>query len=217
VKEAQVMLSVNTAEQVGTECGMFIADPNYCLSFANSDGAIVGSGDSGGPLYCKVNGKNKQFGVASFGSTTKSHERKKGFMGFVPVFGPEVNKHLGQWNPRNKPPANFPGFDAFIKSFKTARELPAYAKTAGSSSSSSSTPSSSRTGSSGSSSRINYGSRSSPSTRQASRTQQSPGYGRSSPSTRGTTQRQAQHSSGYGRSSRAFGGSSGYSKYPTGI
>ena len=196
MKEAQVLLAVNTASGTGSECGLFNADPNYCLMFANSDGALTGSGDSGGPIYCNVNGRQKQFGVLSFGTTTKSIDRKNGFMGFVPVFGPEVHKHLARWSPKNKPPANFPGFDEFIKSFKTARKLPAYAKTSGLS------PSSSRTSSAGSSrsSRHNSGSRSSGPSR-ATRRHSS----------------QTQQSSSFGRSSRGYGGSSGDSRHFKGI
>lgn len=192
MKEAQVLLAVNTPSMTGSEYGLFNADPNYCLMFANSDGALTGSGDSGGPIYCKVNGRQKQFGVLSFGTTTKSTDRKNGFMGFVPVFGPEVNKHLGRWSPRNKPPANFPGFDDFIKSFKTGRTLPAYAKTSGSSSSSS------RTSSTGAnkSSRYNSGLSSSVPSRATPRYPSQP-----------------QQSSNFGRSSSRYGGSSGYSRY----
>ncbi|CAG5104921.1 Oidioi.mRNA.OKI2018_I69.chr1.g1672.t1.cds [Oikopleura dioica] len=112
-----------------------------CFVFKNTERVLVGSGDSGGPMFCKGDGgKMKVFGVASWATNGPASDLQKGFMGYAPVFSPEAQKHLGQWNPQNRPPnANtFQGFDKMMEYYFFKKELPDWAKGSASSSGSSS-------------------------------------------------------------------------------
>lgn len=108
-----------------------------CILFKNTERALLGSGDSGGPLFCKGDGgKMKVFGVASFASQGRSQDVHTGFMGYAPVFSPDAQKHIGQWNPQNRPPnANtFQGFDKMMAHYFKTKTLPDWAKAPSSSS-----------------------------------------------------------------------------------
>ncbi|CAG5104922.1 Oidioi.mRNA.OKI2018_I69.chr1.g1673.t1.cds [Oikopleura dioica] len=88
-----------------------------CLLFRNSNRAIVGAGDSGGPIFCKGDGgKMKTYGVASWASKDGKSDDNTLTMGFAPVFSPDAQKHFGQWNPQNRPPnaSTFKGFDELM-------------------------------------------------------------------------------------------------------
>ncbi|CAG5104655.1 Oidioi.mRNA.OKI2018_I69.chr1.g1426.t1.cds [Oikopleura dioica] len=120
-----------------------------CLLFRNSNRAIVGAGDSGGPIFCKgEGGKMKTYGVASWASKDGKSDDNTLTMGFAPVFSPDAQKHFGQWNPQNRPPnaSTFKGFDELMNHMFFPEKMgpfPQWAKVSGSSSRTKSSSSSS--------------------------------------------------------------------------
>jgi secreted trypsin-like serine protease len=81
-------------------------DDTNCFMMDNSGNAKADKGDSGGPLYCTINGQQKVFGVASFASTGGAGNYNT-YSAYAAVFTPFIQKHLSRWNPRNKTPRNF--------------------------------------------------------------------------------------------------------------
>jgi len=113
LKEGKVQLSVHAG---GFDCAALGVNKN-CIVWANSDKVLVGNGDSGGPLYCDVNGRMKQFGIASWGTNGKSTD-KGGFMGYATTFSPDNQRKLQKWNPNNRVPADFRGTNDLIRRYK---------------------------------------------------------------------------------------------------
>ena len=118
MKEGKTALVVHTPDLAGYDCALFKISKN-CILWANSDRVLPAPGDSGGPIYCDVNGRMKQFGVASFAAPMKSTDVNKSYYGYNPVFTPDAQRHLQKWNPNNRVPADFPGTNELLKQYKS--------------------------------------------------------------------------------------------------
>ena len=118
MKEGKTALVVHTPALNGYDCALHKIKKN-CILWANSDRVLLGGGDSGGPIYCDVNGRMKQFGVASFAAQMKSTDVNKSYHGYAPVFTPDAQRHLQKWNPNNRVPADFPGTNELLKQYKS--------------------------------------------------------------------------------------------------
>ncbi|CAG5109965.1 Oidioi.mRNA.OKI2018_I69.chr2.g4429.t1.cds [Oikopleura dioica] len=96
--------------------GFMYGDKENVFLMDNSGKAIAGKGDSGGPLYCPINGVQKVFGVASF-----AHNGEASFFdaytGYAAVFTPIAHQYLRRWNPANKTPRNFEDMDIMVRNY----------------------------------------------------------------------------------------------------
>jgi len=97
-------------------------DDTNCFMMDNSGNAKADKGDSGGPLYCTINGQQKVFGVASFASTGGAGNYNT-YSAYAAVFTPFAQKHLSRWNPRNKTPRNFETMDIMIRNYRATGEI----------------------------------------------------------------------------------------------
>jgi len=98
----------------GDDTNVFLMD--------NSGNAKADKGDSGGPLYCTVNGQQKVFGVASFAHNGGVNDYDA-YSGYAAVFTPAIQKHLSRWNQRNKTPRNFETMDIMIRNYRANGEI----------------------------------------------------------------------------------------------
>jgi len=119
LKEGKTQLAVHTSYD-WHQCGPFKADATNCMLFLNTDNALIAQGDSGGPIFCDVNGRMKQFGVASWSMTDKkSKDVNDSSFAYATTFTPEIHRHLKKWNPNNHVPADFRGMDDVMQRYKT--------------------------------------------------------------------------------------------------